>query len=149
MFADAPREEARAAYRRQLHALLGIPEDATELQMHELVVAGFPARDVAGLCEQGGVPVGVRDWIISPRTHKRRAVAGQRLTGEESDRLFRVVRLIALAQGIFGEHEKALRWLSKPKERFAGETPFVMLTTMPGMYAVEEMLLQVAEGIYA
>ncbi|MGB7399034.1 antitoxin Xre/MbcA/ParS toxin-binding domain-containing protein [Castellaniella sp.] len=148
MFADALRGEARAAYRRQLHALLGIPEDATTLQMHELVVAGFPARDVAGLYERGGVPMGVRDWIVSPDAFEVRVCEG-RLTVEESDRLFRAVRLIALAQGIFGEHEKALRWLSKLKERFAGEAPFAMLTTMPGMYAVEEMLLQGAEGIYA
>ena len=37
----ALRKEERAAYRRRLHALLGIPEGATELQMHQLIVAGF------------------------------------------------------------------------------------------------------------
>jgi hypothetical protein len=37
----ALRDEQQAVYCRQLHALLGIPEGATELQMHQLVGAGF------------------------------------------------------------------------------------------------------------
>lgn len=40
-------------YHRQLRALLGIPEDATELQMHQLIVAGLPVVRLMGLCEQG------------------------------------------------------------------------------------------------
>jgi putative toxin-antitoxin system antitoxin component (TIGR02293 family) len=129
----ALRDEQQAVYCRRLHALLGIPEGATELQMHQLIVAGFPARLLMGLREQGCVPEHVCNWIIPPSSLKRRASDEGRLTVEEGDRLSRAVRLIALAQGIFGEYEKALRWLSTPKERFAGETPFSVLTTMPGM----------------
>lgn len=149
MFPEALRGEARAVYRTRLHALLEIPEDATEMQIHTRIVAGFPARRLAELCEQGDVPAIVRDWTIPPRTLKTRLSRGERLTVDESDRLFRAAHIIALAQALFGESEKAKRWLSKPKGRFAGEAPFAMLTTTPGMCAVEEMLLQVAEGMYA
>lgn len=134
---------------RRLHELLEIPEDTTELQMHKRIVAGCPARLLMDLCEQGDVPASVSDWVVSPRRLNRRVREEQRLTADESDKLFRAVGVIAMVQALFGNKEKAKRWLSKPKARFAGEAPFAMLTTTPGVCAVEEMLLQVAEGVFA
>ena len=68
------------------------------------------------------------------------------MTVDESDRLFRSAHITAMAEAVFGEADKAKRWLSKPKERFSGLTPMQMLTTQQGTTQVEEMLLQIAEG---
>nr|WP_318782897.1 antitoxin Xre/MbcA/ParS toxin-binding domain-containing protein [Pseudomonas atacamensis] len=38
-------------------------------------------------------------------------------------------------------------WLSKPKARFLGESPSAMVTTSHGTHLVEEMLIQVSEGM--
>jgi putative toxin-antitoxin system antitoxin component (TIGR02293 family) len=54
---------------------------------------------------------------------------GQRLTVEESDRLFRVAHIMAMAQTLFGDDEKAKHWLSKSKDRFSGKSPIAMLST--------------------
>jgi hypothetical protein len=52
-----------------------------------------------------------------------------------------------MAEVIFGDAGKARNWLSTPKSRFSGEPPNTMLSTFPGMCLVEEMLLQISEGL--
>ncbi|MNI84957.1 hypothetical protein D3C73_1419060 [compost metagenome] len=65
----------------------------------------------------------------------------------ESDRLFRLAHITAMAEVVFGDTHKAQRWLSKSKARFSGENPIALLSTSPGTRLVEEMLIQVAEGL--
>ncbi|EJM15420.1 Protein of unknown function (DUF2384), partial [Pseudomonas sp. GM21] len=38
-------------------------------------------------------------------------------------------------------------WLSKPKTRFSGHSPIAMLSTSQGTRQVEEVLIQLAEGL--
>lgn len=44
-----------------------------------------------------------------------------------SDRLFRAAHITAMADTLFGNDEKAKRWLSKPKDRFSEKSPMAML----------------------
>jgi uncharacterized protein (DUF2384 family) len=50
---------------------------------------------------------------------------------------------------LFGEPERAWRWLRKTKRRFGGKTPIEMLATEAGAKLVEEMIRQVDHGIFA
>ncbi|UHL63509.1 DUF2384 domain-containing protein [Paralcaligenes sp. KSB-10] len=147
MFA-ALRGEEQQIYHSRLHALLGVREDASWLRIHDLIVAGFPAQGLVDLCERGEITPIERDRIVPLRALRRRAVAGQRLTGEESERLFRVVHITLVAESLFGEGEAARRWLSRP-DIFDGQTPFEMIMTTPGMYLVEERIIRAVEGIFA
>ncbi len=52
-----------------------------------------------------------------------------------------------MAEVLFESDEKAWRWLSKPKTRFSGKSPIAMLSTSQGTRQVEEMLIQLAEGL--
>jgi uncharacterized protein (DUF2384 family) len=52
-----------------------------------------------------------------------------------------------MAEAVFGDNQKAQRWLSKPKQRFAMAPPFVLLSTDQGTRLVEQLLIQVAEGL--
>lgn len=146
MFADVLREAGYAAYRARLNALLGIPEQADENQIHQLIVHGFPANRLIELCEKGAITPVERDQIIPLRTLKTRLHKGQPLTVHESDNLFRAAHITAMAQTIFEDHAKAKRWLTKPKARFDGQSPMEMLLTLQGTRQVEEMLVQMAEG---
>jgi len=146
MFAEALREAGYAAYRARLNALLGIPEEAGETQIHRMIVEGFPANRLIELCENGAITPVERDQIIPLRTLKTRLHKGQSLTVHESDSLFRAAHIMAMAETIFGDSRKAKRWLIKPKERFDGQSPMDLLATQSGTNQVEEMLLQIAEG---
>jgi putative toxin-antitoxin system antitoxin component (TIGR02293 family) len=87
--------------------------------------------------------------VIPARTLKHRRQRQEPLSLDESDRLARVARVYALAVRVFGNPEKARRWLSKPKIRFDDQTPLAMLRTDLGGRQVEEMLIQIEEGMFA
>lgn len=147
MLAEVMRESAYRAYRARLGVFLPIPSDASDQEIHELIYAGFLAANVKLLCERGTLSAPGRDQIISLKTLKKRLANGQRLTVNQSDRLFRVAHITAMAEVLFESDEKAWRWLSKPKTRFSGKSPIAMLTTSLGTRQVEEMLIQLAEGL--
>jgi putative toxin-antitoxin system antitoxin component (TIGR02293 family) len=87
--------------------------------------------------------------VIPARTLKHRRQRNEPLSMDESDRLVRVARLYELGVKIFGNPDKARRWLSKPKHRFDGRSPLAMMRTSLGGNAVEEMLYQIDEGVFA
>ena len=87
--------------------------------------------------------------VIPARTLKHRRQRNEPLSIDESDRLARVARLYELGVKVFGNPEKARRWLSKPKQRFDGRSPLSMMRTSLGGNAVEEMLYQIDEGMFA
>jgi putative toxin-antitoxin system antitoxin component (TIGR02293 family) len=54
-----------------------------------------------------------------------------------------------MAEQVFGEPERAWRWLRKSKSRFDGRPPIDMLATEAGARLVEEMIVQIDHGIFA
>lgn len=146
MLAEVLREPAYGAYRARLQALLDIPADATPLQIHNIIHSGFAADRWMQLCERGEVTPLDRDQIIPLKTLKTRIAKAQKLTVDESDRLFRAGHIIAVAAALFGNDDKAKRWLATPKDRFCGCSPMAMLSTIEGTRQVEEMLIQLVEG---
>lgn len=147
MFAGVLRHDAYHAYRTRLEALLHISVNASDLDIHDMIVAGFSASLIKVLCDDGTLSDEERDRIIQPKTLKTKLAANQLLTLHESDRLFRFGHITAMAEVIFGDKGKAKKWLSKPKARFLGESPSAMVTTSHGTHLVEEMLIQVSEGM--
>lgn len=147
MFDDVMRENAYLAYRGRLDLLLRIPTEASDQDIHELIEAGFSVDRIENVCDAGWLSLLDCDKIVPLNTLKSRLACGQRLTVDESDRLFRVVHIIAMAGALFEDDEKAKRWLSKSKERFFGKSPIAMLSTMQGTWRVEELLIQLADGI--
>nr|WP_254176676.1 antitoxin Xre/MbcA/ParS toxin-binding domain-containing protein [Pseudomonas fluorescens]ARJ57971.1 hypothetical protein [Pseudomonas fluorescens] len=147
VFAGVLRDDAYHAYRIRLETSLNIPSNASDQDIHDMIVAGLSASMIMSLCDVGTISPEERDRIIPLKTLKTQLVSNQLLTVDESDRLFRFVHIIAMAEVIFGDAGKAKQWLSKPKSRFSGKSPTAMLTTTHGTHRVEEMLIQVAEGM--
>jgi putative toxin-antitoxin system antitoxin component (TIGR02293 family) len=147
LFAEVLRDDAYHAYRIRLEASLNILANASDQDIHDMIVAGFSASMIKSLCDVGTISPEERDRIIPLNTLKTKLVSNQLLTVDESDRLFRFAHITAIAEVIFGDAGKAKQWLSKPKSRFLGKSPTAMLTTTHGTHLVEEMLIQVAEGM--
>lgn len=147
MSADALREHIYHAYRQRLEKFLNIPKNASDKDIHELIKSGFSASHLKALCQLGAVTHLDLNLTISANCLNRRLVRGKLLAVDESDRLFRVIHIIAMAEAIFGEDEKARRWLSKSKSYFIGNSPMAMLSTTQGTRQVEEVLIQLAEGL--
>lgn len=120
----------------------------SEQKMLRLVEAGLPTSVVARLIQRGLSRDEVFRVIINPRTLKHRKSRKQPLSREESERAVRTVRIISRAHSVLGDEPKALQWLRAPKKRFEGRVPLDMLSTEPGGRMVEQMLIQIDEGMF-
>src|SRR5258705_5127313 len=87
--------------------------------------------------------------VVPKRTLARRKAANEPLTVEETDKALRLARIAMQAERVFGDAEKAHRWLRKAKRELKGETPLGYLASEAGARVVEEMLFRVEHGIFA
>jgi putative toxin-antitoxin system antitoxin component (TIGR02293 family) len=126
---------------------LGTPAKS-EQTLVRLVEAGLPTKVVARLIQRGLSRDEVFSIIINPRTLKHRKSRNQPLSREESERAVRTVRIISRAQSVLGDQDKALQWLRTPKKRFEGRSPLNLLSTEAGGRLVEQMLIQIDEGMF-
>jgi putative toxin-antitoxin system antitoxin component (TIGR02293 family) len=110
---------------------------------------GIALDELAAFVADSGLGwANVYETVIPSRTLKHRKARNEPLSLDESDRFARLVRLYQFAVKVFGESEQALRWLSLPKDRFDNRTPIQMLRTDIGGRLVEEMLVQIDEGMF-
>jgi putative toxin-antitoxin system antitoxin component (TIGR02293 family) len=142
MLAGRMNEQVYNAYRLRLEASLHIPADAADQSIHEIIAAGIEPASVNTWCEQSTFSADMLSQVIPTSTFHRRLARGQRLTLIESDRLFRLAHVAALAETVFGNKEKAWCWLCKPKKCFAGMPPIALLSTYPGTRLIEELLIE-------
>src|SRR5258708_24234690 len=80
---------------------------------------------------------------LSPRSLQRRRRSG-RLARLESDRLYRLPRIIALAQQSLGDRQSAARWLKRSNPALAGASPISVMDTELGARRVETPLGRIA-----
>jgi putative toxin-antitoxin system antitoxin component (TIGR02293 family) len=53
-----------------------------------------------------------------------------------------------LTESVYGSRERALAWLRRPHPRLDGRTPLSLLKTDAGSRIVEELLIQIDEGMF-
>lgn len=119
------------------------------LHLARAVERGLPTQAVdaavkGGILEQEDV----HRFVISRRTLQRRR-EGKRLNAVESDKLTRVVRVIARAEAALADPEKAERWVRAPNRALQGRRPLDLLGSDAGALAVEKVLGRIEHGIYS
>jgi putative toxin-antitoxin system antitoxin component (TIGR02293 family) len=82
----------------------------------------------------------------SEKTLQRRKKKGEHFTMVESDRLFRMTRIFALASEVLKSDDRARKWLHRPQFGLGGEVPIEMMKTESGAKDVEELLYRIAYG---
>lgn len=108
---------------------------------------GFPQRVIAELME--GADLSVKELAaaldLSPRSLQRRRREG-RLARYESDRIYRLARIVALAKSSLGGREAATRWLKRANRALGGKAPLAVIDTEIGARSVENVLGRIAFG---
>jgi len=122
---------------------------ASELELAALAERGLPLTTVSRMTKHGLTRDEVHALVIHRRTFKHRKSSHQKLSREESDRAIRTARILARAQATFGDSDAALEWVRAPKVRFEGKSPIQMMSTETGGRLVEQMLVQIDEGMFA
>jgi putative toxin-antitoxin system antitoxin component (TIGR02293 family) len=110
---------------------------------------GLPISIVDELVESDRLSLAEINRIVMPRktlAHRRTIGA---LTPEQSDRLMRVIRVIAAAENTFGAFDKAHRWLRRPTTALDGDAPLALLDTSEGGRQVERLLARIDHGLAA
>ena len=125
-------------------------EVRSELELAEVVRLGLWPAVIDKLFDGALLTKTDMERLVMPRrTLIHRIKKGERLTREESDRVTRVARIVAMAEETFGNRYKASRWLHKAKQRFDGQTPIELLDTEEGARVVEDLLFRIAHGLAA
>ena len=141
--------ETEGGYYGRLSGKLGVTRIRSDRDLVSLTQKGVPAAAIHALVRGGLSDAEVYDLIVPRRTLTHRIANGQPLSKEESDKAIRVARIIAFAEVVFGEPERAWRWLRKAKRQFNGSTPLQMLATETGARLVEELIAQIDHGMAA
>ncbi len=107
----------------------GFPHAVLEEMMHS---SGLTLKELAGALD------------LSSRSLQRRRRG--RLARFESDRLYRLARLLALAHESLGDAARASRWFKRTNRALGGVAPIAAIDTELGARQVENVLGRIAYG---
>ena len=119
----------------------------TEADLQAAIREGFPQTVIEEVMHAADLTLKelAATLDLSPRSLQRRRGQG-RLAQYESDRIYRLARIIALAKHYLGDDEIALRWLRRPNRALGGSAPLETIDTEPGARKVENVLGRIAYG---
>lgn len=109
----------------------------------------YDAHSIGKLTDFGLSMDEIYRFVVPRRTLARRMEKNEPLTVAENDSAFRIVRVVQLAERVFGNRDKAHRWLRKPSRALEGIVPLDLLESESGAYIVEQSLHQLDHGIAA
>ncbi len=120
---------------------------SNDREMREAIREGFPPAVVEELMRTSGLTLKelASALDLSQRSLQRRRQSG-RLARYESDRLYRLARIVALANEYLGDHERAIHWLKRPNHALGGIAPVEAIDTELGARQVENILGRIAYG---
>lgn len=125
---------------------LGRPVHTRE-DMKAAIREGFPKAVVQALVEASGLTLEevASSLDLSVRNLRRPKHEG-RLAKYESDRLYRLARILALAEHFIGSHKNAIDWLKRPNLVLGSIPPLRLLDTELGVLQVENVLGRIGYG---
>ena len=144
---------------RKVAALLGGTrvlkhEVSGQLDAHEMIVRGLPARALSHLIGELIVmepTTSLENAIgISLRTfQRRRAMPSKPLSTEQSSRSWKFAEILSKATTIFGSQEEAEQWLERPAIGLNQRRPIDLLASSAGLELVEDHLGRLEYGVYS
>jgi len=119
------------------------PED-----LAERVRKGLPFAALVSVMEQYGISRDVLCTILhlSSRNFLRRKEQ-KRLSPDESDRLYRLARVIAHANRVFEDPGESAEWIQSPNAALGKQQPLSLLDTDIGVQQVDRVLGRIEHGI--
>jgi putative toxin-antitoxin system antitoxin component (TIGR02293 family) len=113
---------------------------------------GFPfttVKRVAEDCQISETQVATYFLGISEPNLSILEKSGQPLNSIQSDRLYRLSRLISRSIEVFENIDTARKWLKRPNQALGGIVPLDILDTDAGTEQVEELLNRIEYGVYS
>lgn len=120
---------------------------SSDRDMRDAIRDGFPPGVVEELMQASGLTLKelAASLDLSARSLQRRRRSGK-LARYESDRLYRLARLVAIANEYLGDQERTRRWFKQPNRALGGIAPVAAIYTELGARQVENILGRIAYG---
>ena len=115
-----------------LRRKLGVSGLRSDRDLAALVHKRLSPAAIGSLVRSGLSDAEVYYLIVPRRTLAHRIAKQQSLSKEESNKAVRVARVTAAAEQVFGEPERAWRWLRRPKRQSDSKSPMEMLASEAG-----------------
>jgi putative toxin-antitoxin system antitoxin component (TIGR02293 family) len=118
----------------------------SDADLREAIREGFPHGVLTELMRASGLTLKeLADALdLSSRSLQRRRQG--RLARFESDRLYRLARVLALARESLGDEARATRWLRRTNRALGGVAPIAAIDTELGARQVENLLGRIGYG---
>ncbi len=119
---------------------------SSDSDLREAIREGFPHAVLEQVLRASGLTLQelATALDLSSRSLQRRRRG--RLARFESDRLYRMARLLALARETLGDSQRASRWLKRGNRALGGLAPIAAIDTELGARQVENLLGRIAYG---
>lgn len=129
-------------------SVMSLPERSLNEQIRT-VERGLPSRALAEIARVLGLPKAriVEGLKLVQRTVTEREKTRSRFSAVESERLFRVVRVRALARETFATDAAVAQWMNLPDRSLGNRAPLEMLATDLGAQKVESLLRAMMHGV--
>jgi len=120
----------------------------SEGEMERLLREGLPVAVLGNFRENWGFTVMelAGSLAIPKSTLMRMLERRQRMASGDSDRVYRLASILALAEQAIGDRKKAQRWLRQTNQVLGSQTPLRALETEIGVRRVEQILGRIAYG---
>jgi putative toxin-antitoxin system antitoxin component (TIGR02293 family) len=141
----------KRAYERRLESLLAGTDQVRELgRWHERILAGLEFEAIDKLKAHATLTdlELARLLGISEATLRRGRASGATLDSGTSDRLYRLSRILAVAEEVLAGTQQTMTWLRRAQPGLGGRVPLDLLVTQAGADEVETLLRRVDYGVY-
>ncbi len=135
---------------RKLGGRRTLGEDiSSEADLARLVRRGIRLGVLGHVQKAGFSRQEIEHLVIPARTWRHRKTRREPLSTEESDRVVRLTRIQALAEDVFGDADKANRWLREKLGILDGKSPLEVARTDAGARLIEQLLAKMDWGAAA
>jgi putative toxin-antitoxin system antitoxin component (TIGR02293 family) len=124
-------------------------EVSSEADLARIVGRGIQLRVLNHIVRAGFSKQEIERFIIPARTWRHRKTRREALSVEESDRVVRLTRIQSVAEDVFGDVDKANRWLREGLGILDGKSPLEVARTESGARLIEELLAKLDWGAAA
>lgn len=120
----------------------------SESEMEQLLREGLPVAVLGNFRENWGFTVMelAGSLSIPKSTLMRMLERRKRMAHADSDRVYRLASILALAEEAIGDRKKAQQWLRQTNQALGNQTPLRTLETEIGARRVEQILGRIAYG---
>ncbi len=109
---------------------------------------GLPGAAVRALVSAGGATAKeISQSVRIPERTLMRMQKREHMPADESDKIYRLAYVMALAAKVLGDRDKAYRWLRRPNRALGGAVPLAAIGTEPGLREVERELGRIEYGV--